>query len=160
MGIDIEADDRALRVSRRARAVAQMEAHDLDVLVLGRQANVRYITGAPQLWVVGTRPFGPICMFVRATGEIHLNSTWDEGIPEEIPHEKIRQTIDEAGQPLLESVALFDLYKGSQVPQGKKSLAFRLSYSAGDRTLTNEEVFASHQQIIAALATRLNATLR
>lgn len=89
MGIDIEADDRALRVSRRARAVAQMEAHDLDVLVLGRQANVRYITGAPQLWVVGTRPFGPICMFVRATGEIHLNSTWDEGIPEEIPHENL-----------------------------------------------------------------------
>ncbi len=89
MGIEIEADDRALRFSRRKRALAQMEAHDLDVLVLGRQANVRYICGAPQLWVVGTRPFGPICTFVRATGEIHLNSTWDEGIPEEIPHENL-----------------------------------------------------------------------
>lgn len=89
MGIDIEADNRALRVSRRERALAQMEAHDLDVLVLGRQANVRYISGAPQLWVVGTRPFGPICTYVRATGEIHLNSTWDEGIPEEIPHENL-----------------------------------------------------------------------
>ena len=32
---------------------------DLDILVLGRQANVRYVTGAPQLWVAGTRPFGP-----------------------------------------------------------------------------------------------------
>lgn len=89
MGVDIEADDRALRFSRRERALAQMQAHDLDVLVLGRQANVRYISGAPQLWVVGTRPFGPICTFVRATGEIHLNSTWDEGIPEEIPHEHL-----------------------------------------------------------------------
>ncbi|OBF18521.1 M24 family metallopeptidase [Mycobacterium sp. ACS4331] len=89
MGIEIEADGRALRFSRRARALAQMEAHDLDVLVLGRQANVRYISGAPQLWVVGTRPFGPICTFVRSTGEIHLNSTWDEGIPEEIPHENL-----------------------------------------------------------------------
>ncbi|MHC9297375.1 M24 family metallopeptidase [Mycobacterium sp. LTG2003] len=89
MGIDIEADGRALRVSRRERAIAQMEAYDLDVLVLGRQANVRYISGAPQLWVVGTRPFGPICTFVRATGEVHLNSTWDEGIPEEIPHENL-----------------------------------------------------------------------
>lgn len=89
MGTEIEADGRALRVSRRERAVAQMEAHDLDVLVLGRQANVRYISGAPQLWVVGTRPFGPICSYVRATGEIHLNSTWDEGIPEEIPHENL-----------------------------------------------------------------------
>lgn len=89
MGIEIEADDRALRYSRRERALAQMAAHDLDVLVLGRQANVRYISGAPQLWVAGTRPFGPICTFVRATGEIHLNSTWDEGIPEEIPHENL-----------------------------------------------------------------------
>ncbi|AKS33218.1 M24 family metallopeptidase [Mycolicibacterium goodii] len=89
MGIDIEADDRALRVSRRERALTQMEAYDLDVLVLGRQANVRYISGAPQLWVVGTRPFGPICTYVRETGEIHLNSTWDEGIPEEIPHENL-----------------------------------------------------------------------
>lgn len=89
MGTEIEADDRALRYSRRARALAQMEAHDLDILVLGRQANVRYICGAPQLWVAGTRPFGPICTYVRETGEIHLNSTWDEGIPEEIPHENL-----------------------------------------------------------------------
>lgn len=89
MGTEIEADARALRLSRRERALAQMEAFDLDMLVLGRQANVRYISGAPQLWVVGTRPFGPICEFVRATGEIHLNSTWDEGIPEEIPHENL-----------------------------------------------------------------------
>ncbi|KWX57813.1 Xaa-Pro peptidase family protein [Mycobacterium sp. NAZ190054] len=89
MGTEIEADGRALRLSRRERALAQMEAFDLDILVLGRQANVRYISGAPQLWVVGTRPFGPICEFVRATGEIHLNSTWDEGVPEEIPHENL-----------------------------------------------------------------------
>ncbi|MFN8227187.1 MAG: M24 family metallopeptidase [Mycobacterium sp.] len=86
---EVEADDRALRIGRRERALAQMEAYDLDVLVLGRQANVRYISGAPQLWVVGTRPFGPICTYVRATGEIHLNSTWDEGMPEEIPHENL-----------------------------------------------------------------------
>ncbi len=89
MGIEIEADGRALRLSRRERALAQMEIHDIDILVLGRQANVRYISGAPQLWVVGTRPFGPICEYVRATGEIHLNSTWDEGIPDEIPHENL-----------------------------------------------------------------------
>lgn len=89
MGTEIEADDRALRFSRRERALAQMEAYDLNVLVLGRQANVRYVSGAPQLWVVGTRPFGPICALVRATGEIHLNTTWDEGIPEEIPHENL-----------------------------------------------------------------------
>lgn len=43
MGTEIEADGRALRYSRRERALAQMEIHDIDILVLGRQANVRYL---------------------------------------------------------------------------------------------------------------------
>jgi Xaa-Pro dipeptidase len=89
MALEILPDARALRSGRRERALAQMEAHDLDVLVLGRQANVRYLSGAPQLWVAGTRPFGPICTGVRSTGEIHLNSTWDEGIPDDIPHDHL-----------------------------------------------------------------------
>jgi Xaa-Pro dipeptidase len=89
MALEVLADDRALRTGRRARALAQMEAFDLDILVLGRQANVRYVTGAPQLWVAGTRPFAPICVVVRGTGEIHLNSSWDEGMPEEIDHDHL-----------------------------------------------------------------------
>jgi Xaa-Pro aminopeptidase len=89
MATEIVADARALRVGRRERAFAQMEAHNLDVLVLGRQANVRYFTGAPQLWVAGTRPFGPICTVVRATRDIYLNSTWDEGMPDDIPHDHL-----------------------------------------------------------------------
>jgi Xaa-Pro aminopeptidase len=66
-----------------------MDAYDLDILVLGRQANIRYVTGAPQLWIAGTRPFGPMCVVVRATGDIYLNSTADEGIPEEIDHDHL-----------------------------------------------------------------------
>jgi Xaa-Pro dipeptidase len=89
MATEVLPDDRALRTVRRERAFAEMEAHNLDVLILGRQANVRYFTGAPQLWVAGTRPFGPICTVVRATREIYLNSTWDEGIPDDIPHDHL-----------------------------------------------------------------------
>jgi Xaa-Pro dipeptidase len=66
-----------------------MDAYNLDILVLGRQANVRYVTGAPQLWIAGTRPFGPVCVVVRATGDIYLNSTDDEGVPEEIGHDHL-----------------------------------------------------------------------
>ena len=66
-----------------------MAAHDIDVLVLGRQANVRYVTGAPQLWIAGTRPFGPVCVVVRSTAEMYLMSTADEGIPEEIGRERL-----------------------------------------------------------------------
>jgi len=89
MALEILPDPKALRSGRRDRVLAQMAADDIDILVLGRQANVRYVTGAPQLWVAGTRPFGPICEVIRATGEIHLNSTWDEGIPDEIGHDHL-----------------------------------------------------------------------
>jgi Xaa-Pro dipeptidase len=89
MATEVLPDDRALRSGRRQRALEQMAAHDLDVLVLGRQANVRYVAGAPHLWVAGTRPFGPTCVLVRETGAIHLLSTWDEGVPDDIPHENL-----------------------------------------------------------------------
>lgn len=89
MATEVLPDDHALRSGRRERALAEMEAHDLDVLVLGRTANVRYVTGATTLWLAGTLPFGPACILVRSTGAIHLLSTWDEGIPEDIPRENL-----------------------------------------------------------------------
>lgn len=89
MATEVLPDPPALRSGRRERALAQMEQHGLDILVLGRQANIRYVTGAPQLWIAGTRPFGPMCVLVRATGDIYLNSTDDEGVPEEIGHDHL-----------------------------------------------------------------------
>lgn len=82
-------DDPALRLSRRARVLDEMDAAGVDVLVVGREGNARYVSGAPRLWTAGSRAFGPGCVVVRATGAVHLLSTWDEGIPEEIPHEHL-----------------------------------------------------------------------
>ena len=82
-------DDALLRRSRRARVLAAMEADGIDLLVVGREANARYVSGAPRLWMAGSRAFGPGCVLVRATGAVHLLSTWDEGIPEDIPHENL-----------------------------------------------------------------------
>src|SRR5271156_5032103 len=89
MATEISPDGRDLRFGRRQRALAQMEAHDIDVLVLGRQANVRYVTGAPQLWIGGAPPFGPGCVVLRGPGEIFLMSTDDGGIPEEIGRDRL-----------------------------------------------------------------------
>jgi Xaa-Pro aminopeptidase len=89
MATEVLPDAKKLRIGRRQRALAQMEAHDIDVLVLGRQANVRYVSGAPQLWIGGTRPFGPVCVMLRGTGEIYLMSTDDEGVPEEIGRDRL-----------------------------------------------------------------------
>src|SRR5262249_24393234 len=92
MPTDVLPDDRVLRLARQERALAQMEAHALDFLVLGREANARYITGAPRLWHSGVNPWGPACVLVRATGAIYmLNivSGSEEGIPEDIPREHL-----------------------------------------------------------------------
>lgn len=78
-----------MRAARRTRLWDAMAAHGLDALVLGRPANVAYATGARQLWTAGARPFGPACVLVAATGRIHLLSTWDEGVPEEISREDL-----------------------------------------------------------------------
>ena len=66
-----------------------MEAADIDVLIVGREGNARYVSGAPRLWTAGSRAFGPGCVLVRESGAVHLLSTWDEGIPDDIPHENL-----------------------------------------------------------------------
>ena len=87
--VEILPDEAALRLARRARVLAAMEEADVDLLIVGREGNARYVSGAPRLWTAGSRAFGPGCVFVRESGAVHLLSTWDEGIPEEIPHENL-----------------------------------------------------------------------
>lgn len=79
----------ALRADRRRRLLDAMADHDLDVLVLGRPADVTFATGARQLWTAGSRPFGPACVVVRETGRAHLLSVSDDGVPSEIAHDDL-----------------------------------------------------------------------
>lgn len=65
-----------------------------------------------------------------------------------------------AAGPFLESLKFVDLYRGKQVPEGKKSIAFRLTYRASDRTLTREEVDGYQQSVLTAITARLAGVLR
>jgi Xaa-Pro aminopeptidase len=66
-----------------------MQAAGVDILISGREPNARYIAGVPRLWINGSRPFGPGCVIEAGTGSIHIVSTWDEGVPDDIPHENL-----------------------------------------------------------------------
>jgi phenylalanyl-tRNA synthetase beta chain len=68
--------------------------------------------------------------------------------------------IRKAGKPLLEQAELLDRYEGAQVEAGYCSQAFRLRYRAPDRTLTDGEVDAAHQKVVASLESRFGAKLR
>ena len=64
------------------------------------------------------------------------------------------------GFNLVSEVKLFDLYAGEQIPAGKKSMAFRLTYLAADHTLKDEEVDGIQQHILKKLSGELGANLR
>jgi len=65
-----------------------------------------------------------------------------------------------AGNGLVESVELFDIYTGEQIPAGSKSLAFRVYYRSPDRTLTDRDVEKARRGIVRRLASQFGATLR
>lgn len=68
--------------------------------------------------------------------------------------------IKKKGGRLLESAALFDVYRGKSIPEGKKSLAFTLVYRAEDHTLTDSEASAVHEKVVNALRDECGALLR
>jgi phenylalanyl-tRNA synthetase beta chain len=84
-------------------------------------------------------------------------------VPEKLTHAEILRVIRQPAEPLLEKVHLFDLFEvkdaGASNSSGK-SLAYRLTYRAKNRTLTNEEVSAAHAKIRERLKRELGVTLR
>ncbi|MDX2270632.1 MAG: phenylalanine--tRNA ligase subunit beta [Cyanobacteriota bacterium] len=80
--------------------------------------------------------------------------------PQGIPVARLEEAIREAAGHLLESVHLFDEYRGTGVPDQQRSLAFRLIYRAPDRTLTDAEVESAQKQVRAALEKQFQVTLR
>jgi phenylalanyl-tRNA synthetase beta chain len=80
-------------------------------------------------------------------------------VDESVPAAGVREAVLEGGGELLRSAEVFDLYRGEQVGEGRKSLALRLSFRAADRTLTDEEVAERRREIEAAVK-KLGGSLR
>lgn len=74
--------------------------------------------------------------------------------------QEIEDTIKKQGGGILESAKLFDVYKGSQIPEGKKSIAYAITYRHADKTLTDTEVNKVHDKILRSLEHKLGAELR
>ncbi|WP_433365500.1 phenylalanine--tRNA ligase subunit beta [Actinoplanes sp. CA-142083] len=77
-----------------------------------------------------------------------------------VPAEEVEAALATGAGDLLESVALFDVYESDQLGEGKRSLAYKLTFRAPDRTLTSEEALAARDAAVAAVASRFGATLR
>ena len=81
-------------------------------------------------------------------------------VKDEVIVKDIEDIIKEKGGKLLETIQLFDVFKGKQIPEGYKSVAYNISFRASDRTLTDEEVNAPMKKILKELEEKLEAKLR
>ena len=81
-------------------------------------------------------------------------------VPADIPASRVEQIVRQGAGPLAESVSLFDIYEGDQVPEGYRSLAFALRLRAADHTLTAKESEAVRKQVVTKAAKVLGASLR
>jgi phenylalanyl-tRNA synthetase beta chain len=77
-----------------------------------------------------------------------------------VPAAQVGAALAAGAGELLESVRLFDVYTGTQVGDGQKSLAYKLIFRAPDRTLTAEEAVAARDAAVAVAADRHGAVLR
>jgi len=78
----------------------------------------------------------------------------------EVPAAEVLAALREGAGELLESVRLFDVYTSEQLGTGRKSLAYKLTFRAPDRTLTGEEAVAARDAAVSSAAARVGATLR
>jgi phenylalanyl-tRNA synthetase beta chain len=81
-------------------------------------------------------------------------------IPQSLPAAEVEQVIRSAGGALLRSVTLFDLYAGEGVGPGTRSLAWRLTFRADDRTLTDAEVNDAYARVIEDVRRRFGVEVR
>jgi phenylalanyl-tRNA synthetase beta chain len=81
-------------------------------------------------------------------------------VPEATTHDAVLQLVKQTKPANLEAVELFDVFRGKNVPEGQKSLAYAFTYRAADKTLTDAEVNAAHTKIVEAFKTQLKASVR
>jgi phenylalanyl-tRNA synthetase beta chain len=102
--------------------------------------------------ITGTKEYQPIPRFPSVTRDIALV------IDEQVSYGRVEEIIQ--GFPLVTKVTLFDLYRGEQIAEDKKSFAIRIVYQSLKHTLTDEEVDKTQEQMLARLHQELGAILR
>jgi phenylalanyl-tRNA synthetase beta chain len=103
-------------------------------------------------FTVNHKMFQPIPRFPAVVRDIALI------VDTTLTHQKIQEVIKSFS--LVTQVSIFDIYTGGQVPPGKKSLAYRISFQSTTHTLTDEEVNMIQQQILDKLSRKFGAILR
>jgi phenylalanyl-tRNA synthetase beta chain len=79
---------------------------------------------------------------------------------DDVPAERITACVNGVKAREIEQVEIFDLYRGTGIQEGYKSIAIRIRYRSYERTLTDDEIGTIHAKVIAALVNKLNVSIR
>jgi phenylalanyl-tRNA synthetase beta chain len=81
-------------------------------------------------------------------------------VSESTTHMDVQRAVKKAKVKQLDSVQVFDVFRGKHVPEGKKSVAYSFIYRDASKTLTDAEVNKAHDNLVSHLQTALNAEIR
>jgi phenylalanyl-tRNA synthetase beta chain len=127
-----------------------LENYDLPVRVYAGELNLDKIIKFANV----DKKYNPLPKYPAVERDIAVV------VDEDLFVAEVEEVIKEAGRGFVEKTALFDVYKGPNIPEGKKSVAFSIWYRSYEKTLTDEEVNEVHARIVKALEEKLGAKLR
>ena len=81
-------------------------------------------------------------------------------VPQATTHEAVLKVVQQAKPQHLERVELFDVFQGQNVPAGQKSVAYAFTYRSNERTLTDADVNAAHENLVEQFKQHLQAVVR
>jgi phenylalanyl-tRNA synthetase beta chain len=103
---------------------------------------------------VGIGPFGGLARYPAVERDLAVI------VDRVVSCQAIEDAIRALKSPLVQSIKFFDAFEGGRIPEGKVSMAFRVTYRSGEKTLTEDEVSSLEKAILAHLSTTLGARLR
>jgi phenylalanyl-tRNA synthetase beta chain len=115
---------------------------------------VAELASGPLISSVADRVFSPVGRYPNVKVDIAVI------IDETVPAKDVALVIEANGGELMKTSRLFDVYRGPQIGEGKKSLAYALEFGSGEGTLTDEEAHRHMDRVIGALEKELGATIR
>ncbi len=123
--------------------------YDLDKCVVG-ELNLTAIYKEKK----GRIKFAPIARYPAVSYDLAMI------VDESVTAQKIIQTVKKAGGNLLKDAEIFDVYRGSNIPEGQKSIALKVVYQSAEKTLSETDIRPVHNEVIYQLKTVCKAILR
>jgi phenylalanyl-tRNA synthetase beta chain len=124
--------------------------YDLRSAVLLAEFNLDFLLSRRNL----AKSFEPLAAFPSVRRDVAML------VEESITHDRVLNVVKQTKPQNLESVSLFDVFRGKNVPPGRKSVAYAFTYRNKERTLTETEVNAAHEKVVERLKSELQAEIR